>query len=200
VTIGGSWTRVFVDDERCLVYGPRLGRLYLLPARQALERPLQRLLGLRAIDMRDDLSDPAERIVHDLSSLKTTPAIGAPRALRTLYRLLRRSRSVAPFRLMLSMVARAARYAPSPRPLTVSEIGRLVYAVERATGLADCYPRALLTCYLCLRSGLDCQVAVGTLAPTRKMHAWCSAAGQLPYEASPEHFMYRPLLVLTLAL
>jgi hypothetical protein len=84
-------------------------------------------------------------------------------------------------------------------PRTVSEIGRLVHAVEQAVGLTDCYPRALLTCYLCLTSGLRCELTVGTLAPTRKLHAWCSTGGALPYEPSPEHYLYRPLLVVALA-
>jgi Transglutaminase-like superfamily len=199
VTIAGCWTRVFVDDERCLVYGPRLGRLYLFQAQQALERNLQRLLGLRVLDLRDDLTDPAQRIVHNLANLKAIPVLAPPASLPAVYRMLHRSRRIVPFRAMLSIVARAGSRHVNAPPLSVSDIGRLVHAVERAAGLADCYPRALLTAYLCLRSGRPCELAVGALAPTRKMHAWCSTDGQLPYEASPEHYMYRPLLVMTLA-
>ena len=77
-------------------------------------------------------------------------------------------------------------------------IGRLVHGVESAIGLADCYPRALLTAWLSLSHGLRCELVVGTLAPTRKMHAWCSIHGQLPYEALPEHYLYQPLLIMSL--
>jgi hypothetical protein len=79
---------------------------------------------------------------------------------------------------------------------TLSDIGRLVFEVERSAGIEDCYPRALLTLYLCLQAGHPCELLVGCLAPTRKMHAWCSSAGTLPYEALPEHYMYQPLYAL----
>jgi hypothetical protein len=194
VTIRGSWTRVFVDRERCLVYGPSLGRLYLLDARQALDRHLQRLLGLRSLTLRDDLPDPALRIVHDLSNLKVEPLVAPPALLRIAYRALHLSRHLVPFRMMAAIVRRAARPRQPGPQLTVSDLGRQVHGIERAVGLADCYPRALITTYLCLKSGRSCELVVGTLAPTRKMHAWCSIDGQLPYEASPEHYMYRPLV------
>jgi hypothetical protein len=199
VAIRGSWARVFVDPERCLVYGPALGRLYLLSASHALEGPMQRVLGLHGFALDDELPDPAERIVHDRSSLNAVEPVAAPRSLRSLYRLLHYSRHLVPFRLAAAGVEFLARRSPARPAGEVADIGRQVHAVERATGIADCYPRALLTCYLCLRNGRGCELAIGTLAPTRKMHAWCSTAGQLPYEAMPEHYLYRPLLVLPLS-
>jgi hypothetical protein len=199
VTARGSWTRVFVDSERCLVYGPSLGRLYLLDARHALDRNLQRLLGLRSLTLRDDLPDPASRIAHDLSNLKVRPFVVPPDSLRIAYRLLHISRHLLPLRMMAAMVRGAAKRAELRPAATVSDIGRLVHGIERAVGLADCYPRALITTYLCLKSGHSCELVVGTLAPTRKMHAWCSIDGQIPYEASPEHYMYQPLMVVSLA-
>lgn len=197
--ISGCWTRVFVDRERCLVYGPSLGRLYLLAGEHALERQLQRVLGLGSLELCDKLADPAGRIVHSLSNLRAMTMIAAPFSLRIAYRILLYSRHFVPFGMMVAIVRRTARARSAPPQPTVSDIGRLVHGIERAVGRADCYPRALMTCYLCLKNGRRCQVVVGTLAPTRKMHAWCSTAGELPYEASPEHYMYRPLLVMTLS-
>ena len=198
MTICGRWTRVFVDGGRCFVYGTTLGRLYLLNANEATEPHFQRLLGLRSLTLCDDLADPAERIVHNLSNLKAAGVVEAPVSLRIAYHLLNQSRHVVPLRGMARLIRRLAKWSTARKPLTVSEIGHLVHAIEQANKLADCYPRALITSYLCLKNRLGCDLAVGTLAPTRKMHAWCSTEGQLPYEASPEHYMYQPLMVLTL--
>jgi hypothetical protein len=186
-----------VDDERCLVYGPSLGGLYLLTARDSLQRPLQTALGLGALGLENDLSDPVERIVHDLPSLRDLAVETAPAVLRMVYRFFHFSRPFLPFRFLVTLVSAASKLRSPDPSLTVSSIGRLLHAIESATGIANCYPRALMTCYLCLRSGRDCELAIGTLAPTRKMHAWCSTGGELPYEALPEHYMYRPLLILT---
>lgn len=78
-------------------------------------------------------------------------------------------------------------------PADVAGLARSVHAVEHRAGFSDCYPRALMTAYLCLRAGRGCVLAVGALAPTRKMHAWCSVDGVLPYEPLPEHYLYQPL-------
>ncbi|HEY5374118.1 MAG TPA: lasso peptide biosynthesis B2 protein, partial [Polyangiaceae bacterium] len=83
--------------------------------------------------------------------------------------------------------------------LGVREIARLVHCIERSVPNPNCYPRALLTSYLCVQSGLPCDIVIGVLAPARLMHAWCSTRGQLPYEARPEHYMYQPLFVLRLS-
>jgi hypothetical protein len=206
VTSHGAWSRVFVDRDQCLVYSPNFGRLYMVTPRQALERPLQRILGLRGLALQDGLADPAQRIVHDLSNLKSMPSIKAPRPLRIAYQFLGVSRALVPLGMIIPIVKLAAaisRKSQTASSLTLrptaSDIGRMVHSVERAIGLADCYPRALLTCFLCLKNRYRCDLVVGTLAPTRKMHAWCSTEGLLPYEALPEHYMYRPLLVITLS-
>ena len=65
---------------------------------------------------------------------------------------------------------------------TPAEIGEAVMAIERSIGLSDCYPRAVLTAYLCLRAKLGCRVTVGILVPCCNMHAWCSTEGVIPYE------------------
>ena len=78
-------------------------------------------------------------------------------------------------------------------------IGRCVRDLEQKLGVADCYPRALVTAYLCLLAGHHCILTMGVLAPSRKMHVWCSAQGLLPYEPLPEHYLYRPLWSMTLS-
>lgn len=197
--IVGSWSPVDIDGKRCLVYGPRLGRVYLLEPKQVADHRLQALLGLGPLTARDSLPDPAAGVVHDLSGLNASHVMPAPGRLQSAYKLLRRSRGVIPFVSMAAVLARVASWRPSTPRRTVSEIGRLVHAVEQTVRCADCYPRALLTCYLCLTSGHSCKLAIGTLAPTRKLHAWCSTGGLLPYEPSPEHYLYRPLLVIALS-
>jgi hypothetical protein len=190
------WSRVFVGDGRCLVYGPAWGRLYLLPAAQSLDPVTQTIFGLRSFALDDGAGDPAAAIVHDRSSAgRTTLHPAATRRVTLLYRVLHRLRSVVPVWLAAVVVVWVARRS-SRCSRSVSEIGRIVHAVESLVGVAECYPRALLTCFLSVTSGHACELTVGVLAPTRKMHAWCTTGGQLPYEALPEHYLYRPLMIL----
>jgi hypothetical protein len=93
------------------------------------------------------------------------------------------------------LLARTFRRKAKRRAASPLEIGQIVKSVECAADLSDCYPRALITAFLCIRAGLNCKIAVGILAPTRKMHAWCSTGGQIPYEPRPEHWFYQPLAV-----
>ena len=198
MAIRGYWNRVQLDRDRCLVYGPSLGRLYLVPNQLASDCYFQRLLGLRRFTSCEGLSDPADRIVHDQTKLKSLPVVRAPAWLCAAYRIIHYSRTVIPFSLAIRLIQAASRLSSRTPRRSVSDIGRLVHGIETVARRADCYPRALITAYLCLASGHACDFAVGSLAPTRKMHAWCSAGGELPYEALPEHYMYCPLLVLTL--
>jgi hypothetical protein len=69
-------------------------------------------------------------------------------------------------------------------------------AVENKVGISDCYPRALLTAFLCLSARLDCRVTIGILAPAANMHAWCSTGGIIPYEPASVHWWYSPLAIL----
>lgn len=194
--IAGYWARAYVDEARCLVYGPRLGRLYLLSTTETLAEPMQRVLGLHGLTLDDGLADPVDRVLHDRSSLGRFEPRAATRGLRLFYRLLHYSRRVAPFAFVARLVAALGRRGAGRHSIDVNDIARMVHAVEQATGLSDCYPRALLTLHLCVRSGRTCQLSIGSLAPTRMMHAWCSTQGQLPYEPMPEHYMYRPVLML----
>lgn len=194
--IAGYWARAYVDEARCLVYGPRLGRLYLLSTAETLAEPMQRVLGLGGLVLDDGLADPADRVLHDRSSLCRFEPRPAPRQLRLFYRLLHHSRRVLPFAVMARLVAMLGRRGAGRDSIDLTDIARTIHDVEQDTGLSDCYPRALLTLYLCVQSGRTCQLAIGSLAPTRMMHAWCSTEGQLPYEPMPEHYMYRPVLTL----
>ena len=160
---------------------------------------MQRVLGLHGLTLDDHLTDPADRILHDRSSLSASEPVWVSLRLRFLYRFLYWSRHFLPFAVMARTVAAVARCQSNRMLLGVSDIARAVHAVELQTKRADCYPRALVTCYLCLRHRRKCELSIGTLAPTRMMHAWCSTEGQLPYEARPEHYMYRPVLVLRLS-
>jgi hypothetical protein len=156
------------------------------------------MLGLRSFTFCGNLPDPVTRIVCDLSSLKMAAPIKVGFGLASGYRLLHWSRNILPFAATAKVVGALARWRGRRSNLTLWEIGRLIRGVESAAGFADCYPRALMTCYLCLQSNRDCELVIGTLAPTRKMHAWCSSDGQLAYEAQPEHYMYRPLMIMPL--
>ena len=76
-----------------------------------------------------------------------------------------------------------------------TDVGQIVSAVERTVGMADCYPRALLTAYLCMMARLNCKITVGILAPTSNLHVWCSTDGVIPYEPEPHYWWYQPLVV-----
>lgn len=86
-----------------------------------------------------------------------------------------------------------------PLGSSVESIGRTVAAAERSFDRGDCYPRALATALLCLASGSPCTLAIGVLSPTRKMHAWCWTNDCLPFEPTPEHYLYQPVWALRLS-
>ena len=154
---------------------------------------MQSVLGLGHCILRDSLADPVERIAHDRPSFRDSRVESPAYTLRLAYLLLRASRWV-PLCWMARLVHAVGVRAPRQRR-TVSEIGRTLFEVERVVGLEDCYPRALMTVYLCARARRPCDLVVGCLAPTRLMHTWCSCLGVLPYEPLPEHYMYQPLYV-----
>jgi hypothetical protein len=192
-----TWRTLSVDGHRQLAYSARFGRLYLVAVDDRSNNPLFALLGLRDSDRRTELDDPAIGIEFDRSNLQWAAPVTAPRALCRAYDVLYQSRRILPLAATVAILRWLARLDRRRRVASGPDIGRLVYAVERRTGREDCYPRALLTYYLCRVAGLDCELTVGVLAPTRKMHIWCSVDGRLPYEALPEHYLYLPLLRLT---
>ena len=198
------WTRLPLGDGRCFVYSPRFGRTYLLPVELATSSVLPLLLGLRAANHRETLSDHA--VCVDFVGALEKPLIplrgkssGTKRAenvgwfLPLLYLFFHRYRTIASISRALFLVRCLARFGSGRRQWSAIEIGRAVMAVEDKVGISDCYPRALLTAYLCLSARLGCRVAVGILAPTANMHAWCSTGGIIPYEPASVHWWYSPL-------
>lgn len=205
MAIDGRWTQIVADDRRWLLYGPRTGRLYLLQRPEADDPRLRQVLGLARLTFDGDLEDPATAVAHDTASFGGAGSPRPPVALTAAYRLLDGTRSVLPLMLAARLVAACAARRRS-RPIAtgglpgraVDAIAHAIHGLERHVGYADCYPRALLTAFLALSAGAACRVAIGVLAPTRKMHAWCSVDGVVPYEPMREHYLYRPLLVMTL--
>jgi len=187
------WAPVILDDGQCLIYGPRLGRLYLLGAAAAQDRSLLQLLGL-AQDQRHPgvLADLAENIACDRANLKYLPLRTPTPAMRRAYRALHGARHLLNLRTLARWVARAAGTRPA-QGLSIADIGQRLHGLEKHADFGNCYPRALLSAYFCLREKLPCQLTVGVLAPTRKMHVWCTSAALLPYEPLPEHYLYQPL-------
>lgn len=142
------------------------------------------------------MPDPAEsvEVVDDADS---EGAVG--RFLPQLYVFFHKHRTIASIDRAILLTKCLARLQQNRRRWGALEVGRMVKAVERSAGLSDCYPRALLTAYLCMAAGLSCKVTVGILVPTTNMHSWCSTEGTIPYEPEPEHWAYRPLAVFDVA-
>lgn len=197
-----AWAEIDAGDGRRFLYGPRLGRLYLLHPAQASDLRLLSIIGLPAARRQREVPDPVERVAHDRSSLAHEPPDGRPTFwLRLAYRSFQITRGAIPFHAM-ALLAHAL--APLLRGRAIetgadaSAIGRLVHAAEARVSDPNCYPRALLTALLAAVARRRCTLLIGLLAPTHKMHAWCSVESELPYEPSPEHYLYQPLWALTL--
>jgi len=147
------------------------------------------------------LADPSDRVGWSLASQGDDLRPGSGWRMRLAYHLLHHSRHGLPFRLSAKLIGLAAsRSASHPHggQNTVEAIARAVAATEDAVGFSDCYPRALLTAWLALAAGNSCVLAIGVLAPTRKLHAWCTVAGVLPFEPVAEHYLYQPAWTITL--
>jgi hypothetical protein len=187
-----QWTRLPVDGERCFIYSPRFGRTYLLPLDVAAHRSVPPLLGLKAAEYRKSLVDPAERIALVVSAGKT---VRVGWLTKSLYVLFHRHRALFSIDRAMRLSRWLARFGPKHHYWGPADVGNVVMAVERSLGISDCYPRALVTSYLCMTAHLSCEVTVGILSPTAKMHAWCSTHGAIPYEPHPQHWFYSPLIV-----
>jgi hypothetical protein len=178
-------------DERSLVYSPRFGRTYLLPPALTIGSVLPRLLGLRTDAYREQLDDPASSVL----TFGTVTDEVAPRHLRLMYIFFHRHRTLASVGRVIRLASWVSGLRKRRLELAPSDIGRLVAAVEHAVGVSDCYPRALVTAYLCISARLSCEVSIGILAPTAKMHAWCSSRGSVLYEPKAQHWWFCPLAV-----
>lgn len=163
------------------------------------------LLGLSTLDRHDVLTDPAASVAlvgtfekplrkAHLELLQPDQEQHVGRFLPRLYRIFHYHRRIMSIgraiRLMrlLAFFDRRQHYEPA-------DIGKLVMLVEEVVGISDCYPRALLTAYLCLLARRNCKITIGILAPTSKLHAWCSTEGIIPYEPVYHHWWYQPLVV-----
>jgi hypothetical protein len=193
------WSALPFDERRSLVYSPAWGRAYVLTAAQCADPALQRWLGLSVQNRLETLPDPADSVLR-VGSVESsaTDTFTPPPSRRdvALYRFLDRTRSLLPFGWMARRVARRATTRSAPLHVDADAIGALVQRVERAAGLGDCYPRALFTAHLCARAGLPFRLVIGALVPTRMLHAWCCVDGRVPYEPTPQHWIYQPAILL----
>lgn len=197
-----AWAAIEIDPQRALVFSPRFGRLYLLPAHELRDAGFRRVAGLGEAARTNAIVDPVRRVVRDRACVDDVAAPAVPLGLKGAYLAMRASRSVLPLRACARLVRRAAvtlggRWVDPGA--SSAEIGRTVRAIEDRSGAGDCYARALITAFLCLSARRACVLTIGVLAPTRKMHAWCCVEGDLPYEPSPEHYLYQPVWTLALA-
>jgi Transglutaminase-like superfamily len=192
------------------VHSPRFGSTYLLEADFATSKILMILLGLSAQNYREPLIDPAESValtgtfekplvVPSNNDIEGNTAPADSRFLRYLYLFFHRCRSIVTIGRAVHLVVWLAASQKRKPNLTPSEIGVIVMKVEGSLGISECYPRALVTAYLCLTAGLNCQVTVGMLVPTAKMHAWCATGGLIPFEPVFHHWWYSPLVVIDAA-
>lgn len=192
---GESWCPIVVDDARCLLYGPRLGRFYLVSRDRVRDQAFLDVIGLRGHPAAS-LPDPVERIAFTANDLHAAEVSDKPKRQIAAYKVLHRSRHILPLRLAASLLRKLATRPHRPHcgaSNDIAGLARSVHRLESAAGFADCYPRALMTAYLALKARYRCVLTIGALAPTRKMHAWCSIDGVLPYEPTPEHYLYQPL-------
>lgn len=197
----GKWSRICVDNK-CFIYGPRLGALYLLPNGRGNDRLLFNFLGLQRFCLQNDLIDPTLYIVHDLTVLNESKQdiFRVSNILCSIYRFIHWSRHIVPFPMMLNILTKIFYIFRNPRQVrSPFEIGKILHAIENKIGTHDCYPRAIITACLCAQNSLSWDVTIGILSPTRMMHAWCSTNGALPYEPFPEHHMYQPLIIFSKA-
>lgn len=195
-----AWSAIHVGDGRFLLYGPRFGKAYLRPGAEMNEPGFLHLIGLEKAEFHDALLDPANKIDTTLQNAASSRSSPAPWRYVFAYRLMHHSRHFIPLRMAARMMRRAAvirrrRLRGLGAPIAIAD---MLHAVERAAGAGDCYPRALLTAYLAVKSGQPCALIVGALTPTRKMHVWCVVDEAIPYEPSPEHYLYQPLWTLRL--
>lgn len=199
-TMTQSWSSIHLRDDRHLLYGPRIGRAYLLPPSRLTDPAFIRLAGLHEAHYQEVLPDPAQGIARTLENSHRAPVKAAPMSRVFGYRCLHFSRHLIPLRLMARILRSLALLKRPWRPPDCQNaaLADALHAIEHRLGAGDCYPRALMTLYLSIRMQRACALALGALTPTRKMHVWCVVDGVLPYEPLPEHYLYQPLWVLQL--
>jgi len=195
--------RALEDGGRWFVFSPRFGAVYRLGSTEVQNELLLKLLGLPETARAGDIVDPVTRVglggMHEkevapveVAAWAKSESEGTVRQLAGWYGRLHRQRWRYTPASVEHWAGRVASAIASDT-LDLERIGRLVALAELSAGVSDCYPRALLLSALCGRAGVGCDITIGILAPTRKLHAWCSADGTLLYEPTPRHWWYRPL-------
>jgi hypothetical protein len=196
------------DDDRHFLYSPRFGAAYLLDREQVGNEVLLWLLGLPPSMRVAAVEDPAVRVglagAHekelspsDLAGWVKSEPQAHLRRLGRWYRLFHRYRHVfTPLTIerWARVLSLSFDSAARSQNWTLERIAKLVAATEHQAGFSDCFPRALLTAGLCVIAGIRFNITIGILAPTRKLHAWCTSDGTLIYEPTPRHWWYRPLV------
>ena len=88
--------------------------------------------------------------------------------MRAMYLFCHKHRTIVSFHRAIRVAGWLAPLRGRRHGWSAAEIGRRVAAVEHSVGFSDCYPRALLTAWLCLAADLDCELTIGILAPTSR--------------------------------
>jgi hypothetical protein len=199
-----QWTPVSAGDGRFFVYSTRFGSTHLVTKEVISSAIFRFALGLCQTARRDSLVDPATAV--RLSGAFEKPLQlpqGAGNAqfrkpdslLPRLYLLFHRHRVIFSIPRAIKLCKLLLWLWGRNDTLCVTDIGELVKTVEDQVGISDCYPRALLTAYLCLAAQQRSHIVVGILAPTTSLHAWCCVYGIIPYEPVDRNWWYRPLVI-----
>ena len=157
------WSPLPIEHGRSFIFGPRSGRTYLLDADVADSGLIPRLLGLKRANRQAELADPAISVLP----ASTASGVDVGWVLPRLYRFVHRHRVIASTSRVL-IVSRTVARLRAPREWTVNDIGQFIQAVEEQAGASDCYPRALITAHLCIRSRQNCSIAFGMLGSHTK--------------------------------
>jgi len=195
------WTRSVTVLGRVFLFSPRFNRTYVMDAGTAENTLYTAVLGLPARGASIQLADPAAAVARvgrfekPVQPAADENAVDVGRLLPTLYLFIHKFRSVATIARCAACIRVVRRFAPATTSMTVADIGKTAHWIEIQAGVSDCYPRSIITAILCARAGRDCSIAVGILAPTKLLHAWCSSKGVIPYEPVRHHWWFQPLAV-----
>lgn len=196
------------DNGRYFLYSPRFGATYMLDREQVENEVLLWLLGLRPSMRVAQVEDPAVRVGLAGAHEKEIPPVDVIRwaksereahlqRLSRWYHLFHRHRHIFTPQTIdrwARVLAISLNLSAKSQNCTLERIAKLVAATEHQSGFSDCYPRALLTAGLCAMASIRFNITIGIVAPTRKLHAWCTSDGTLIYEPTPRHWWYRPLV------
>jgi hypothetical protein len=199
-----QWTPVSSGDGRFFVYSARFGSTHLVTSDVESSAVFRHTLGLSRTSRRDSLSDPAGSVrlsgaFEKPLQLPPGAASGQPRKpgrlLPRLYLLFHRHRVIFSIPRAIGLCKLLLWLRGRRDAQSLADIGELVKTIEDQVGISDCYPRALLTAYLCLAAQRPSQIVVGILAPTTRLHAWCCVHGIIPYEPVDRNWWYQPLVI-----